>query len=69
MPAEAESGWWHFFGLMNPTRLDEEVIAAQRAFAESGAAQDLQRLVAIRKAQYRLQAGLVDWGDGRDDDD
>ena len=69
MPAEAESGWWHFFGLMNPSRLDEEVTAAQRAFADSGAEQDLQRLVALRKAQYRLQAGLVDWDDGRDDDD
>ena len=69
MPAEAESGWWHFFGLMNPRRLDEEVIAAQRAFTETGASADLQRLVALRKAQNRLNAGRVDWDDGPDDDE
>ena len=69
MPAEAETGWWHFFGLMNPRRLDEEVSAAQRSFAETGSSQDLQRLVALRKAQNRLNAGLVDWEDAQDDDD
>jgi DNA primase len=69
MPAEAEAGWWHFFGLMNPRRLDEEVSAAQRSFAETGSSQDLQRLVALRKAQNRLNAGLVDWEDAQDDDD
>ena len=33
MPAEAEAGWWHFFGLMNPVRLEEEVAAAMRDFS------------------------------------
>ena len=32
MPAEAEAGWWHIFGLMNHGRLQEEVAQAQRGF-------------------------------------
>ena len=54
MPAEAEAGWWHFFGLLNRPRLEEEVAAAQAAFARSPdtAAQD--RLVALCAAREAL---------------
>ncbi len=33
MPAEAEAGWWHFFGLLNRHRLEQEVTSAAAAFA------------------------------------
>ena len=54
MPAEAEAGWWHFFGLLNRPRLEEEVAAAQAAFTRSPnpAAQD--RLVALCAAREAL---------------
>ena len=32
MPVEAEEGWWHFFGLMHRSRLDEEVAQAVHDF-------------------------------------
>ncbi len=54
MPAEAETGWWHFFGLLNRPRLEEEVAAARAAFdrAPGTAAQD--RLVALCAARDAL---------------
>ena len=54
MPAEAEAGWWHFFGLLNRPHLEEEVEAARAAFetAPSQAAQD--RLVALCAARDAL---------------
>ncbi len=54
MPAEAEAGWWHFFGLLNRPRLEEEVAAARAAFerAPGPAAQD--RLVALCAARDAL---------------
>ena len=58
MPAEAEAGWWHIFGLMNRARLEEEVIAAGRYFAEHGddhAAH--KRLIALATARDMLRRG------------
>ena len=54
MPAEAEAGWWHFFGLLNRTRLDEEVAAAQAAFARVPDAAAQGRLVALCAAREAL---------------
>ncbi len=57
-PAEAEAGWWHIFGLMHRGRLEEEVVAASRAFAsrpDDDAAQ--RRLIALCTAREALRRG------------
>ena len=63
MPAEAASGWWHFFGLMNPGRLEDEVAAASRAFEVSADAASQFRLVALCTARDTLRRGGGDWDD------
>jgi DNA primase len=63
MPAEAGAGWWHYFGLMNPERLDEEVEAARAAFAAQAdevAQRRLILLTATRAALLRGEAGEAD---------
>ena len=63
MPAEAGAGWWHFFGLMNPERLDEEVTAARAAFAllpDEAAQRRLILLTATRAALLRGEPGETD---------
>ena len=54
MPAEAEAGWWHLFGLMHRARLDEEVVAASRTFTERPTEATQRRLIALRTAQNAL---------------
>jgi hypothetical protein len=36
MPADAEAGWGHIFGLMHRGELEQELAAATRAFALRG---------------------------------
>ena len=63
MPAEAGAGWWHFFGLMNPSRLDEEVEAARAAFAlqaDENAQRRLILLTGTRAALLRGEPGETD---------
>jgi DNA primase len=57
LPADAEAGWWHIFGLMHRDRLEEEVVSASRAFAArpDGAAQ--RRLIALCAARDALRRG------------
>ena len=58
MPAEAEEGWWHFFGLMHRGRLDEEVAQAVHDFQrrpDDAAAQ--RRVISLRAAQAALNRG------------
>lgn len=50
MPADAEAGWWHFFGLMNRDGLMQEVEAARRAFIETADSAAQQRLIALCSA-------------------
>ncbi|OJY65350.1 MAG: DNA primase [Rhodospirillales bacterium 70-18] len=71
MPAEAEAGWWHFFGLMNPGRLEEEVAAAGRDFALRADAAAQRRLIALCTARDALRRGEQDGGeeDGGEHDD
>jgi DNA primase len=57
MPAEAEAGWWHYFGLMDPSRLEAEVAAARRAFAECADEAAQRRLVALSAAREALRRG------------
>jgi hypothetical protein len=58
MPAEAEEGWWHFFGLMHRSRLDEEVAQAVHDFMrrpDDAAAQ--RRVMSLCAAQEALNRG------------
>ena len=57
MPAEAEAGWWHIFGLMHRERLEEEVAAASQAFAERGDEAAQRRLIALCAARDALRRG------------
>ena len=54
MPAEAEAGWWHFFGLLNRSRLEEEVAVAAATFRQSPNAAAQNRLVALCAAREAL---------------
>ena len=67
MPAEAESGWWHFFGLMNPNRLEEEVTAAMRAFEAMPDIAAQRRLIALCGAREALRQGRIGWDEPRDE--
>jgi hypothetical protein len=55
--ADAEEGWWHFFGLMNPQRLEEEVAAATRVFALRPDTAAQRRLVVLCTAREALRRG------------
>jgi DNA primase len=57
MPADAGAGWWHFFGLMNPERLDEEVEAARAAFAAQADEAAQQRLIVLTAARAAVLRG------------
>ncbi len=57
MPAEAEAGWWHFFGLMNPVRLEEEVAAAMREFTRHADKAIERRLIVLCTARNALRQG------------
>ncbi len=54
MPGDAETGWWHIFGLMNRARLEEEVAAARRAFADCADEPAQRRLIALCAARDAL---------------
>ncbi len=68
MPAEAASGWWHFFGLMNPSRLEDEVANASRAFATTADEVTQRRLVALCTARDALRGGRIGWDEPGGDD-
>ena len=68
MPAEAASGWWHFFGLMDPGRLENEVANASLAFAQRADAITQRRLVALCTARDALRGGRVGWDETSGDD-
>ena len=57
MPAEAEAGWWHIFGLMHRNRLEEEVTAAMRDLAERADEATQRRLIALCTARNALRQG------------
>ncbi len=60
MPAEAAAGWWHIFGLLHRDRLDQEVAAAERQFAEQPDERAERRLVALSEARNKLRQGEPD---------
>ncbi len=58
MPAEAEAGWWHYFGLMaGVDRLDEEVAALGRELTAAWDKRTEARLVALCAVRNQLRAG------------
>jgi DNA primase len=54
MPAEAEAGWWHYFGLLDPHRLDEEIAVATRRMTEFCDEPSQRRLIALVRARASL---------------
>ncbi len=68
MPAEAEAGWWHIFGLMHRDRLEEEVTAAMRDLTERADDASQRRLIALCTARNALRQG-ESGGDPSGDDD
>ncbi len=62
-PAEAEAGWWHFYGLMHRDGLLQAKLAAERHVVDTdGAPEAYARLDALAAAAFRL-------GQGRQSDD
>ena len=55
MPADAERGWWHFFGLLNSSGLSEEIDALWRRFDEDAAAVQA-KLTMLCEVRSRLLA-------------
>lgn len=54
---EAAQGWWHFFGLLEPDRLDGEIDAARRQLVETSDATALRRLTALLEARNEMRSG------------
>ncbi len=57
MPADAERGWWHFFGLLNTGGLDEEIDAAAAAFARDADEPSQRRLTMLVQTRWGLRRG------------
>ena len=57
MPADAERGWWHFFGLLNMGGLDEEIDAAAAAFARDADEPSQRRLTMLVQTRWGLRRG------------
>lgn len=62
MPAEAEAGWWHFFGLLNFEHLVEEIRSAERNLAAGWDEAAQRRLIALCAARSSL------YGDAESED-
>ncbi len=56
MPAEAEQGWWHFFGLMQHARLDEEIDMARSLLAREFTDRRVTRVTALVEAREKLRS-------------
>ena len=54
MPAEAEAGWWHYFGLLDPGRLDAEIEATREDYARDWDEPTKRRLTALIAARENL---------------
>lgn len=60
MPADAEAGWWHFYGLMHGHRLNEDIAAAERELRETMSEAAQKRLVALKAAQAAIAGAEQD---------
>jgi DNA primase len=69
-PAEAEAGWWHFYGLMHRKGLEDAVEAARRQFvAEPDDPAVLARFNALCQALDRLRRGEQSDAEGEEGPD
>jgi len=59
-PSMAEAGWWHVYGLMRRSRLEAEVVAAERDFAAAPSAESQQRHLALLAALQAARHGDAD---------
>ncbi len=57
MPAEVEARWWHYFGLLNFERLEQEMQASLRQWVERNDEPSHRRLRALSEACSALRAG------------
>jgi len=60
MPAQAETGWWLFFGFLNVERLREEVASAKLDADRNLTSETERRLKALREALIRVESGEPD---------
>jgi DNA primase len=63
MLAEAEAGWWHFFGFLNVERLREEVRLAEQEAASGWTEETTRRLLALKAALNKVRTGEPDGTD------
>lgn len=54
--ADAQAGWWHFYGLMHPDRLETEIEEARRSFVDRPD-EAQRRLIALCTARDALRRG------------
>ena len=57
MPAEVEARWWHYFGLLNFERLEQEMRASLRQWVERNDEPSHRRLRALSEACAALRGG------------
>ena len=60
MPAEAESGWWHFFGFLNMEHLREEVALAEAEATRNLTPETQRRHRALVEALAKIRSGEPD---------
>ena len=61
MPSTAEAAWWHFFGMIQSDRLNEEIDLARKALANDLTPARQRRMAALCEARIKLYA--VELGD------
>jgi DNA primase len=57
LPLEAEAGWWHFYGLMHRSGLEDAVREAHLLYQKTPDAPSLDRLNKLCIARDRLRRG------------
>ena len=56
MPSVAEAGWWHYFGMVQFDKLNEEIERARSLFAADASAACERRVRALCEARIKLRA-------------
>src|SRR6185437_2205043 len=57
MPEEVEIAWWHYYGLLRRSELEDQLEAARRAFEEKSDPASERRLTALATARNRIMQG------------
>ncbi len=56
MPSAAEAGWWHYFGMIQFEKLNEEIELARNLLAKDWSAACARRVSALCEARIKLRA-------------